>query len=307
MKDNTQMFKGSIPALITPFKNGEIDWPAYDAFVEWQIEKGSHALVPCGTTGESPTLSHDEHKALVKRCVEIANKRIPVIAGTGSNSTREAIDFTLDAKNVGADAALIVTPYYNKPTQAGLYEHYRTIAGTVELPIIIYNIPGRCIIDMSVDTMAKLAKLPNIIGVKDATNDLSRPVETRQAIGDTFCQLSGEDATVAGFLAQGGHGCISVVANIAPEQSAKMHEAWQAGDIATFARYRDLLAPLSRALFCESSPAPVKYAANALGLCSDEVRLPLMAASETARKKVYTAMEFAGLNIMSEAKMAQAI
>lgn len=301
------MFKGSIPALITPFKDGEIDWPAYDAFVEWQIEKGSHALVPCGTTGESPTLSHDEHKALVKRCVEITNKRIPVIAGTGSNSTREAIDFTQDAKNVGADAALIVTPYYNKPTQAGLIEHYKKIASSVELPILIYNIPGRCIIDMSVDTMAELAKLPNIVGVKDATNDLSRPVETRQLIGADFCQLSGEDCTAGAFLAQGGHGCISVVANIAPEQSAKMHEAWQNGEIETFERLRDLLAPLSRDLFCESSPAPVKYAASALGLCSDEVRLPLLKASESARQKVYAAMEHAGLNIISEAKIAQAI
>lgn len=301
------MFKGSIPALITPFKNGEIDWPAYDAFVEWQIEKGSHALVPCGTTGESPTLSHDEHKALVKRCVDITNKRIPVIAGTGSNSTREAIDFTQDAKNVGADAALIVTPYYNKPTQAGLIEHYKKIASSVELPIVIYNIPGRCIIDMSVDTMAELAKLPNIIGVKDATNDLSRPVETRQKIGEDFCQLSGEDCTSGAFLAQGGHGCISVVANIAPAESAKMHEAWQSGDIATFERMRDLLAPLARHLFCESSPAPVKYAASALGLCSDEVRLPLLKATEGARRKVYAAMEHAGLNIISEAKIAQAI
>ena len=301
------MFKGSIPALITPFKNGEIDLPAYDAFVEWQIEKGSHALVPCGTTGESPTLSHEEHKALVKRCVEITNKRIPVIAGTGSNSTREAIDFTEDAKNVGADAALIVTPYYNKPTQAGLIEHYKTIATSVELPIIIYNSPGRCIIDMNVDTMAELAKIPNIVGVKDATNDLSRPLETRKIIGHDFCQLSGEDATASAFLAQGGHGCISVVANIAPEQSAQMHEAWQNGDIKTFERMRDLLAPLSRALFCESSPAPVKYAASALGLCSDEVRLPLVKATENARKKVYAAMEHAGLNIISEAKIAQAI
>lgn len=301
------MFKGSIPALITPFKDGEIDWPAYDAFVEWQIEKGSHALVPCGTTGESPTLSHDEHKALVKRCVEITNKRIPVIAGTGSNSTREAIDFTLDAKNVGADAALIVTPYYNKPTQAGLIEHYKNIASRAELPIIIYNIPGRCIIDMSVDTMAQLAKVPSIVGVKDATNDLSRPIETRQKIGADFCQLSGEDCTAGAFLAQGGHGCISVVANIAPAESAKMHEAWQSGDIATFARMRDLLAPLSRDLFCESSPAPVKYAASALGLCSDEVRLPLLKATESTRQKVYAAMEHAGLNIISEAKIAQAI
>ena len=301
------MFKGSIPALITPFKDGEIDWPAFDAFVEWQIEKGSHGLVPCGTTGESPTLSHDEHKALVKRCVEITNGRIPVIAGTGSNSTREAIDFTQDAKSVGADAALIVTPYYNKPTQAGLYEHYKKIATSVELPILIYNIPGRCIIDMSIETMAKLAELPNIVGVKDATNDLSRPIDTAAAIPKDFCQLSGEDATVGAFLAQGGDGCISVVANIAPEQSAKLHDAWQSGDLATYSKMRDLLAPLSKALFWESSPAPVKYAASALRLCSDEVRLPLVKASKEAREKVYAAMEHAGLNVISEAKIAQAI
>lgn len=289
------MFKGSIPALITPFKDGEIDWPAFDNFVEWQIDQGSHALVPVGTTGESPTLSHDEHKALVKRCVEITNKRVPVIAGTGSNSTREAIDFTQDAKAVGADAALIVTPYYNKPTQAGLLEHYKNIARSVELPIVIYNIPGRCIIDMSVETMAELAKLPNIVGVKDATNDLARPVETALAIGGDFCQLSGEDATSAAFLAQGGDGCISVVANIAPALSAQMHEAWQKRDIDTFSQIRDLLGPLSKALFIESSPAPVKYAAQCLGICSDEVRSPLMRATENARKAVDAAMKHAGI------------
>lgn len=297
------MFKGSIPALITPFKNGEIDWPAFDNFVEWQIDQGSHALVPVGTTGESPTLSHEEHKALVKRCVEITNKRIPVIAGTGSNSTREAVDFTQDAKAVGADAALIVTPYYNKPTQAGLIEHYKKIAQSVELPIVIYNIPGRCIIDMSVETMAELAKLPNIVGVKDATNDLARPLETALAIGNDFCQLSGEDATAAAFLAQGGHGCISVVANVAPALSSQMHEAWQKRDMDTFARIRDLLGPISKALFIESSPAPVKYAASVLGLCSDEVRSPLMIATANARKAVDEAMKHAGLQSGSAAKV----
>lgn len=297
------MFKGSIPALITPFKNGEIDWPAFDNFVEWQIDQGSHALVPCGTTGESPTLSHDEHKALVKRCVEIANGRVPVMAGTGSNSTREAIELTQDAKNVGADAALIVTPYYNKPTQAGLIQHYKEIAQSVELPIMIYNIPGRCIIDMDVDTMAELAKLSNIIGVKDATNDLARPLETRLAIGHDFIQLSGEDATAAAFLAQGGHGCISVIANVAPALSAKMHEAWQHKDFENFAMIRDLLAPLSKALFCESSPAPVKYAASVLGLCSDEVRMPLMVATDSARKLVDEAMAHAALKDTTKPKI----
>ncbi len=289
------MFKGSIPALITPFANGEIDWPAFDKFVEWHIDQGSHALVPCGTTGESPTLTHDEHMQLVKRCVDITAGRIPVIAGAGSNSTKEALDFTHHAREVGADAALIVTPYYNKPTQEGLYQHYKTLAESVDLPIVIYNIPGRCIIDMHVDTMARLAKLPNIIGVKDATNDLSRPVETRLAIDAEFCQLSGEDGTVAGFLAQGGHGCISVVANIAPALSAQMHEAWTRGDLETFGKIRDQLAPLSSALFCESSPAPVKYAAQVLGICSDEVRLPLVAATDMARAQVDAALDFAGI------------
>lgn len=289
------MFYGSIPALITPFKDGKIDWPAFDHFVEWHIDQGSHALVPCGTTGESPTLSHDEHKALVKRCAEIAKGRVPVIAGTGSNSTAEAIELTEDAKNAGADAALIVTPYYNKPTQDGLIAHYKKIAASVELPILIYNIPGRSIVDMSVETMATLASTPNIIGVKDATNDLSRPILTRQTIGDDFCQLSGEDATSGAFLAQGGHGCISVVANIAPALSAQMHNAWRDGNIDEFARLRDLLAPLSRDLFCESSPAPVKYAAHRLGLCLNEVRLPLLPASSSAMGKVDAAMDHAGL------------
>ncbi len=298
------MFKGSIPALITPFKNGEIDWPAFDSFVEWQIEKGSHALVPCGTTGESPTLSHEEHMDIIKRCVAITKGRVPVIAGSGSNSTREAISLTQHAQEVGADAALVVTPYYNKPTQAGLVEHYTQIAKAVSLPIVIYNIPGRCIIDMTTATMAELAKLPNIVGVKDATNDLARPLEVSQLIGPDFCQLSGEDATASAFLAQGGHGCISVVANIAPYESAQMHEAWAKGDLATFAKMRDLLAPLSKALFCESSPAPVKYAASVLGLSRDEVRLPLLPASEKARQAIDAAMAHAKLKPAAERRVA---
>jgi 4-hydroxy-tetrahydrodipicolinate synthase len=298
------MFKGSIPALITPFKNGEIDWPAFDSFIEWQIEKGSHALVPCGTTGESPTLTHEEHMDIIKRCVAITKGRIPVIAGSGSNSTREAISLTQHAKDVGADAALIVTPYYNKPTQAGLIEHYKKIAQAVALPILIYNIPGRCIIDMNTASMAELAKIENIIGVKDATNDLARPLEVRQMIGNDFCQLSGEDATASAFLAQGGHGCISVVANIAPQESARMHEAWQKGDLDTFAQMRDVLAPLSKALFCESSPAPVKYAASVLGIAHDEVRLPLLPASEKARALVDIAMKEADLKIDATRRVA---
>jgi len=289
------MFKGSIPALITPFANGEIDWKSFDHFVEWQIEQGSHGLVPTGTTGESPTLSHDEHNAIVERCIDIVKGRIPVIAGTGSNSTKEAITLTQHAKDAGADAALVVTPYYNKPTQEGMYQHFKAIHDAVAIPIVIYNIPGRCIVDMSAETMARLAKLPNIIGVKDATNDLGRPVTVRREIGTDFCQLSGEDATAPAFLAQGGVGCISVVANVAPKLSAEMHEAWQAGDIARFSEIRDLLDPLANDLFVESNPAPVKYALSTLGLCTDEVRMPLLPASDNARRRVDAAMKHACL------------
>lgn len=288
------MFKGSITALITPFRDGDIDWKAFDNFVEWQIEQGSHGLVPCGTTGESPTLSHEEHKKIVKRCVEIANKRVPVIAGSGSNSTQEAIELTQEAKDDGADAALVVTPYYNKPSQEGLYAHYKVLAD-IGVPIIIYNIPGRSVIDMSNETMARLAELPTIVGVKDATADLARPLALRNLVGKEFCQLSGEDATATGFLAQGGHGCISVTSNAAPALCSQQHEAWQAGDIKTMESCRDALAPLHSALFAETSPAPVKYAASQLGLCTDEVRLPLVKASEQGRALVDHAMDFAGL------------
>ncbi len=289
------MFKGSIPALITPFKDGDIDWPAFEKFVEWQIDQGSHGLVPCGTTGESPTISHDEHMALVKKCVEVTNKKIPVIAGTGSNSTREAIALTRHAKEAGADGALIVTPYYNKPSQEGLYQHFKAIHDEANLPIVIYNIPGRSVIDMSLDTMARLARLPNIVGVKDASSDLARPPEVLEVIGSEFCQLSGDDSTTAAFLAQGGHGCISVVANIAPALNAELYEAWAAKDIARFTEIRDLLAPLARDLFCESSPAPVKYAAMRLGICENSLRRPLLPASDNARALVDDAMKHAGL------------
>lgn len=289
------MFKGSIPALITPFKNGEIDWPAFENLVEWQIEQGSHGLVPCGTTGESPTLSHEEHKAVIEKCVEITNGRVPVIAGAGSNSTREAIDFTRHAKEAGADAVLSVVPYYNKPTQDGIYEHFRAIHDAVNIPIILYNIPGRSVVDMSIQTTISLSELPNIAGIKDATNDLVRPVQLREQCKKEFCLLSGEDATVAAFLAQGGHGCITVVGNIAPAKSAKLHESWQNGDLETFGKMRDSLNPLSRDLFCESNPAPVKYAGSILGLCTDEVRRPLLPASQEARKKVEAALAHAGI------------
>lgn len=289
------MFKGSLVALITPFRDGKVDADGFQSFVEWQIAEGTHGLVPVGTTGESPTLSHDEHRRVVELCVEAARGRVPVVAGTGSNSTAEAIELTAHAKAAGADAALVVTPYYNKPTQEGLYQHYKAIHDAVDLPIIIYNIPGRCVVDMTVETMARLAELPKIVGVKDATNDLARPLRTRTEIGPDFCQLSGEDATVTGFLAQGGHGCISVTGNVAPRLCAKMHEAWQAGDVATMAEIRDRLMPLHQALFCETSPAPVKYAASLLGKARDEVRLPLVPATAVARDRVAKAMRHAGL------------
>jgi 4-hydroxy-tetrahydrodipicolinate synthase len=289
------MFSGSIVALLTPFKNGEVDGKSFQAFVEWQVAQGTQGLVPCGTTGESPTLSHEEHMRVVELCIEASGGRVPVIAGTGSNSTAEAIALSRHAREAGADAVLVVTPYYNRPTQEGLYQHFKAIHDAVEIPIIIYNIPGRSAVDMSVATMARLAKLPNIVGVKDATADLTRPLRTRVEIGPDFCQLSGEDATVVPFLAQGGHGCISVTANVAPAQCAALHLAWQAGDLATVARLRDQLLPLHQAMFVETSPAPVKYAACLLGLCADELRLPMLPLSEGSRSVVREAMVKAGV------------
>ncbi|HYI68108.1 MAG TPA: 4-hydroxy-tetrahydrodipicolinate synthase [Skermanella sp.] len=289
------MFSGSIVALLTPFKNGKVDEKAFQSFVDWQINQGTNGLVPVGTTGESPTLSHEEHMRVVELCIEAAAGRVPVIAGAGSNSTAEAIVFTRHAKQAGADAVLQVTPYYNKPTQEGLYQHYKAIHDAAEIPIIIYNIPGRSVIDMSVATMARLAKLPNIVGVKDATADLTRPLRTRLEIGPEFCQLTGEDASVVAFLAQGGHGCISVTGNVAPAQSAQLHAAWQAKDWATVERLRDQLMPLHNALFLETSPAPVKYAASLLGLCTEELRLPVVPVTEPTRVAVREAMVKAGV------------
>lgn len=289
------MFVGSIVALITPFRNGSLDEEAYRALIEWHIEQGTDGLVPCGTTGESPTLNHEEHKNVIEVCVRAAAGRVPVIAGTGSNATDEAIELTRHAKEVGADAALVVTPYYNKPVQEGLYQHYKTIHDSVDLPIIIYNIPARCVVDMSVETMARLAKLPNIIGVKDATQDLARPIRTRMAIGPDFCQLSGEDGTALPFLAAGGHGCISVTANVAPALCAEVQQAWRDGDIATAQSLHERLMPLHSALFCETSPAPVKYAASLLGKCSSDVRLPLVEISDSSKEAVRQAMIHAGI------------
>lgn len=298
------MFKGSITALITPFKDGAIDWAAFEKLVEMQIEQGTHALVPCGTTGESPTVTHDEHNAIVRRCVEVAKRRIPVIAGTGSNSTAEAIELTQAAKDAGADACLSVVPYYNKPTQAGMLAHFTAIHDAVDLPIVLYNIPGRCVVDMHDETIAELAKLRNIVGVKDATGDLSRPAKLAKLVDDEFCQLSGNDDSIGEFMEQGGHGIISVVANIAPRMNADMINAYHAGDMETFAGLRDKLNPLGNDLFCEANPAPVKYAASVLGICTDEVRLPLVPASESARAKVDAAMKHAGLGADAKASAA---
>ncbi len=289
------MFKGSFTALITPFRNGKVDDKAYQALCDWQLREGTHGLVPCGTTGESPTLSHEEQMHVTELCIAVAKGRAPVIAGTGSNSTDEAIGLTRHAKKAGADAALMVTPYYNKPTQEGMYRHFKAVADAVDLPIIIYNIPGRSVVNMTTETMARLAEHRNIVGVKDATADLVRPVKTRLAIGPDFCQLSGEDATVVPFLAQGGHGCISVSSNVAPRLCADLHNAWQKGDMKTVARLNDRLMPLHDAIFIEASPGPVKYAAGLLGLCSDELRLPLCEIAESSKKAVRDALVSVGL------------
>ena len=289
------MFKGSIPALITPFKNGNVDYASLESLVEWQISEGSSALVAVGTTGESPTLSHQEHKAVVKAIVKTANKRIPIIAGAGSNSTSESIELIEFAENIGADAALVVTPYYNKPNQSGLYKHYQMLHDSSSLPIIIYNIPGRSIIDMTPETMGKLAKLPRIIGVKDATGDVSRVSDTRTTCGGNFIQLSGEDASALGFNAHGGIGCISVIANIAPKLSMLFQKAMLEGDYNLALKYQDKLLPLHRAAFAEPNPAPTKYALSLLGKCENEVRPPLCEISSDTQEKIRLALVHASL------------
>ncbi len=289
------MFQGSYVALVTPFRNGGIDDSGFQALVDWQIREGTDGLVPCGTTGESPTLSHAEHERVTELCIAAAGGRVPVLAGTGSNSTAEAISLTRHAKEAGADGALVVTPYYNKPTQEGLYRHFKAIHDAVEIPIVIYNIPGRSVVDMSVDTMARLAKLANVVGVKDATNDPARPLRTRIACGAEFRQLSGEDAAVMGLLANGGHGCISVTANVAPAMCAKLHDAWQAGRRDEALAVQERLMPLHEALFAETSPAPVKYAASLLGLCAAAVRLPLVEPKPATKERVEAAMRAAGI------------
>lgn len=289
------MFKGSIPALITPFKDGQLDEATFARFVEWQIAQGSHGLVPVGTTGESPTVSHAEHKRVVEICIEVANKRVPVIAGAGSNSTAEAIELAAHGKAVGADAVLVVMPYYNKPTQEGLYQHFKAINDAVDIPIVLYNVPGRTVSDMQVETMARCAKLKNVVGVKDATADLSRASLQRAACGEDFVMLSGEDATALGFNAHGGTGCISVTANVAPALGAQFQEACLKGDFATALKIQDRLMPLHDALFVETSPGPVKYACSRLGFGDGFARLPMVPVSDATRQQVDDAMAHAGL------------
>jgi 4-hydroxy-tetrahydrodipicolinate synthase len=288
-------FRGSITALITPFKDGKVDARAYKKLVEWQIDQGTHGLVPCGTTGESPTLSHDEHKQVVELCIESAAGRVPVIAGTGSNSTAEAVELTRHAKAAGADGVLVVTPYYNKPTQEGLYLHFKAVNDCADLPILIYNIPGRSVVDMTVDTMARLFKLKNIVGVKDATANLARVSQQRATLGKDFVQLSGEDATALGFMAHGGQGCISVTANIAPSLCAEFQLACLAGNFRLALQLQDRLMPLHEALFVESNPGPVKYAASKLGLCNADTRLPLAPLAAASKQKVDDALNAVGL------------
>ena len=289
-------FRGSFPALITPMRNGEIDEAAFRKIIEWHIEEGSHGVVPVGTTGESPTLSHDEHKRVVEIAVEVVAGRIPVIAGAGSNSTAEAIDFTVHAEKAGADAALVVVPYYNKPNQEGLYQHYKAVAEAVSLPIFVYNVPGRTVADISVETLARLARdFDNIVGVKDATADLTRPSRQRQESGESFIQLSGEDGTALGFNAHGGTGCISVTANVAPRACAEFQEACLRGDYLEAIKLQDRLMPLHSALFADTSPSPVKYAASLLGLCDAEARLPIVPIGDETKQQVREAMVHAGL------------
>jgi 4-hydroxy-tetrahydrodipicolinate synthase len=288
-------FRGSFTALVTPFKNGSLDEKAFRELVDWQIAEGTNGLVPVGTTGESPTLSHDEHMKVVEWCVEQAKGRVPIVAGSGSNSTKEAIELSKHAEQAGADAVLIVTPYYNKPTQEGLYQHFKAINDAIGIPIIIYNIPGRSVIDMSVDTMKRLFELTNIAGVKDATANVLRVSDQRAAMGEGFNQLSGEDGTALGFMAHGGHGCISVTSNVAPRLCSEFQAACLKGDYSAALKLQDKLLPLHHNLFIETNPAPAKYALSVLGKCADTVRLPMVPLSEKSKTAVREAMVHAGL------------
>ena len=289
------MIQGSIPALVTPFKNGELDLDTLKKLVDWQIESGSTGLVPVGTTGESPTLSHEEHEAVVEAVVKFAAGRVPVIAGAGSNNTVEGIRLIQHAERVGADAALVVTPYYNKPTQAGMIAHYTALHDCCTLPIVIYNIPGRSVVDMTPETMGKLAQLPRIIGVKDATGKIERVSMQRASCGPDFIQLSGEDSTALGFNAHGGVGCISVTANVAPKLCAEFQQATLAGDYRKALEYQDRLMPLHEAIFLEPGLAGAKYGLSLLGRCSEEVRLPLVGLTDGTKARIKSAMEHAGI------------
>ena len=300
------MLKGSFTALATPFKNGKVDEDAYKRLVDWQIREGSHGLVPVGTTGESPTLSHDEHKRVIELCIEVAAKRVPVIAGAGSNSTAEAIDFTKHAKKAGADAVLHSTGYYNKPTQEGLYQHFKAISDAVDLPIIVYNVPVRTIVDIQAATFARIAELKNVAGIKDATANVARMSAHRQLITKPLSYLSGEDGTALGFNAQGGNGCISVTSNVAPKLCAEFQNACLAGDYAKALKLHDQLMPLHDTLFIETNPAPVKYALWRLGVFnSPDCRLPLAPLSEASKKAVDAALAKAGVLDADKAKAAE--
>ncbi|MBB4015644.1 4-hydroxy-tetrahydrodipicolinate synthase [Chelatococcus caeni] len=290
-----RLFTGSLTALVTPFRDGKLDEAAFRGHVAWQIENGTHGLVPVGTTGESPTLTHDEHKQVVAWCIAEARGKVPVVAGAGSNNTAEAIDLARHAEEAGADGLLVVTPYYNKPTQEGLYQHFKAINDAVGIPILIYNIPGRSVIDMSVDTMKRLSELKNITGVKDATANVARVSLQREAMGPEFNQLSGEDATALGFMAHGGHGCISVTANVAPKLCSEFQEACLRGDYKAALAIQDRLMPLHTALFVETNPSPAKYGLSILGRMSEETRLPLVPVTEATKRQMRAAMVHAGL------------
>ena len=290
------VFSGSCTALVTPFDGGQLDEDAFCKLIDWQIESGTNALIPVGTTGESPTLSHQEHDVVVELCIKKAAGRVPVIAGAGSNSTAEAVRLAKHAADAGANAVLIVSPYYNKPTQNGLYKHFSAVADAVSVPVIIYDIPGRSIVQVAEETLVRLAAdHPNISGIKDATADVARPTRLRNLLGADFAQLSGEDATALPYLAAGGHGCISVTANIAPKLLSDMHSAWQNGDIAAAQAINERLIPVHDAMFCEASPGPVKYAAQLLGICGAETRLPLCEIAPASKARVEAALRGAGL------------
>ncbi len=290
------MFSGSITALITPFRDGKVDEAAFQALVDWQIGEGTHGLVPCGTTGEASMLTHDEHRRVVELCVEAAAGRVPVIAGAGSNYTERGVELARDLKNVGADALLVVAPYYVKPNQEGLYQHFRAIHDATDLPMVLYNIPGRCAVDVSVECMARLhADLERFVAIKDATGDLARVAAQRDALGKDFCQLSGEDMTALAYNAMGGRGCISVTANVAPGLCAEMQEATLRGDMARALELHDRLVPLHAALFADASPGPVKFAASLLGLCSGELRLPMTPPDKQVQAVIASGIAHAGL------------